>query len=83
MEERSHFDAIVIGSGPPGGEGGASIKLAKAGKSVAVVEKHSLVGGGCTHWGGTIPPAKLSSVSFSNFPMRKKVVFSGMFNMQK
>lgn len=59
MEERSHFDTIVIGSGP-GGEG-ASIKLAKAGKSVAVVEKHSLVGGGCTHW-GTIPSKALIHV---------------------
>ncbi len=50
--QKTHFDVIVVGSGP-GGEG-ASIKLAKAGKSVAVVEKYSLVGGGCTHW-GTIP----------------------------
>ncbi|MCW8858229.1 MAG: Si-specific NAD(P)(+) transhydrogenase [Deltaproteobacteria bacterium] len=50
--QKNHFDAIVIGSGPAGE--GASIKLAKAGKSVAVVEKHALVGGGCTHW-GTIP----------------------------
>ena len=48
----NHFDVIVIGSGP-GGEG-AAIKLAKAGKSVAVVERYALVGGGCTHW-GTIP----------------------------
>ena len=34
---KTHFDVIVVGSGP-GGEG-ASIKLAKAGKTVAVVEK--------------------------------------------
>ena len=49
---KKHFDVIIIGSGP-GGEG-ASIKLAKAGKKVAVVEKNYQVGGGCTHW-GTIP----------------------------
>jgi NAD(P) transhydrogenase len=49
---KKHFDVIVIGSGP-GGEG-ASIKLAKAGKSVAVVERDSSVGGSCTH-AGTIP----------------------------
>lgn len=56
---KTHFDVIVVGSGP-GGEG-ASIKLAKAGKSVAVVEKHFLIGGGSTHW-GTIPSKTLIHV---------------------
>ncbi|EWH10348.1 soluble pyridine nucleotide transhydrogenase [Catenovulum agarivorans DS-2] len=50
------FDAIVIGTGP-GGEG-AAMGLAKAGQTVAVVERHSAVGGGCTHW-GTIPSKAL------------------------
>jgi NAD(P) transhydrogenase len=50
------FDVIVIGSGP-GGEG-AAMRCSKAGKSVAVVERHSMVGGGCTHW-GTIPSKAL------------------------
>ncbi|WP_440995497.1 Si-specific NAD(P)(+) transhydrogenase [Arhodomonas sp. SL1] len=51
-----HFHTIVIGSGP-GGEG-AAMKLAKGGKRVAVVERHTEVGGGCTHW-GTIPSKAL------------------------
>jgi len=50
------YDAIVIGTGP-GGEG-AAMKLAKAGKRVAVVEKYREIGGGCTHW-GTIPSKAL------------------------
>jgi NAD(P) transhydrogenase len=50
------FDCIVIGSGP-GGEG-AAMKLAKAGRQVAVIEAHQQVGGGCTHW-GTIPSKAL------------------------
>jgi len=56
---KKHFDVIVIGSGP-GGEG-AAIKLAKAGKSVAIIENHFLVGGGCTHL-GTIPSKTLIHV---------------------
>jgi NAD(P) transhydrogenase len=51
-----HFDVIVIGSGP-GGEG-AAMRCAKAGRRVCVVEKHTMVGGGCTHW-GTIPSKAL------------------------
>lgn len=50
------YDAIVIGSGPAGE--GASMKLAKSGKRVAMVERHSSIGGGCTHW-GTIPSKAL------------------------
>jgi NAD(P) transhydrogenase len=50
------YDLIVIGSGP-GGEG-AAMKVAKSGRSVAVIERHHVVGGGCTHW-GTIPSKAL------------------------
>ncbi|MDX2494132.1 MAG: FAD-dependent oxidoreductase, partial [Desulfuromusa sp.] len=58
-EQKNHFDVLIIGSGP-GGEG-ASIKLAKSGKSVAIIESHALVGGGCTH-SGTIPSKTLIHV---------------------
>jgi NAD(P) transhydrogenase len=52
-------DVVVIGSGP-GGEG-AAMQASKAGKSVAVIEKFTAVGGGCTHW-GTIPSKALRHV---------------------
>ena len=50
------FDAIIIGSGPAGE--GAAMRMVKSGKSVAMVERHNAVGGGCTHW-GTIPSKAL------------------------
>ncbi|MGF1911611.1 Si-specific NAD(P)(+) transhydrogenase [Vibrio kasasachensis] len=56
MAVSNHFDVIVIGSGP-GGEG-AAMGLTKAGLNVAIIEKESSVGGGCTHW-GTIPSKAL------------------------
>ena len=50
------YDVVIIGTGP-GGEG-AAMRLAKAGKRVAVVEKQPQLGGGCTHQ-GTIPSKAL------------------------
>ena len=50
------YDVIVIGSGP-GGEG-AAMTAAKAGHSVAIVDKQTDIGGGCVHW-GTIPSKML------------------------
>ncbi len=50
------YDVVVIGTGP-GGEG-AAMQAAKGGKSVAIIERYSRIGGGCTHW-GTIPSKSL------------------------
>src|SRR4051812_21979806 len=56
MSDKTHFDLIVIGTGP-GGEG-AAMRAAKAGRAVAAVERFGAVGGGATHW-GTIPSKAL------------------------
>jgi NAD(P) transhydrogenase len=50
------YDVVVIGSGP-GGEG-AAMQAGKHGKKVAVVERYTKIGGGCTH-SGTIPSKAL------------------------
>jgi NAD(P) transhydrogenase len=50
------YDVVVIGTGPAGE--GAAMMATKNHKRVAVVERHSEVGGGCTHW-GTIPSKAL------------------------
>lgn len=51
-----HFDTVVIGTGP-GGEG-AAMMAAKQHHKVAVIDRYTEVGGGCTHW-GTIPSKAL------------------------
>jgi NAD(P) transhydrogenase len=70
-----HFHTIVIGSGP-GGEG-AAMKLAKSGAAVAMVERHTEVGGGSTHW-GTIPSKALRHnvrrmMEFNSSPLFREV----------
>ena len=52
----SHYDAIVIGSGPSGQK--AAIQLAKDGLKVAVCEQLREIGGACVHH-GTIPSKAL------------------------
>lgn len=52
----SHFDVIVIGSGPAGQK--AAVQAAKAGKSVALIERDKWLGGACVHR-GTIPSKTL------------------------
>lgn len=54
--EETHFDLIVIGSGPAGRR--AAVQAAKARKSVLVVEKGQRVGGVSVHT-GTIPSKTL------------------------
>ncbi|WP_434360906.1 Si-specific NAD(P)(+) transhydrogenase [Parasalinivibrio latis] len=68
------YDVIVIGSGP-GGEG-AAMGLTKAGLSVAVVEKESTVGGGCTHW-GTIPSKALRHAVSRIIEYNQSPIYSG------
>jgi NAD(P) transhydrogenase len=58
---QTHFDVMVIGSGP-GGEG-AAMQAVKQGKSVAVVDRYRQIGGACTHL-GTIPSKALRYAIF-------------------
>ena len=55
-DPRYDYDLLVIGTGP-GGEG-AAMQAAKGGMRVAVAERFTDIGGGCTHW-GTIPSKAL------------------------
>ncbi len=50
------YDLIVIGSGPAGQK--AAVQAAKAGKTVALIERDRVLGGACVHR-GTIPSKTL------------------------
>ena len=56
VHDQNHYEVIVIGCGP-GGER-AAIYAARAGKRVAVVERHHEIGGSRVNW-GTIPSKTL------------------------
>jgi NAD(P) transhydrogenase len=55
----THFDLLVIGSGPAGQRG--AIAAAKAGKRVAVVDRRTMIGGASLHR-GTIPSKTMREV---------------------
>ncbi len=60
--EHSHYDMIVIGSGPGGHR--AAVQAAKLGKKVLILEKDQM-GGACLHL-GTIPSKTLREAALSS-----------------
>jgi NAD(P) transhydrogenase len=75
MTESTHFDVIVIGSGP-GGEG-AVMKLAKSGRRVALIERKIRTGGNSTHC-GTIPSKVLRHAIQMLADYRRNPLFKGV-----
>lgn len=57
-----NFDVVIIGCGPAGER--AAIMAARAGKSVAVIERANVVGGTSVNW-GTIPSKTLRETALS------------------
>ena len=74
-DEKYDYDLLVIGTGP-GGEG-AAMQAAKGGMRVAVAERYTQIGGGCTHW-GTIPSKALRHTITASMQAFKNPVFREM-----
>jgi NAD(P) transhydrogenase len=72
---RTHYDVIVIGTGP-GGEG-AAMKCAKSGRAVAVIDGMPQIGGSCTHK-GTIPSKALRYSIFRLTEIQSSPLFRQM-----
>ncbi|UJR85363.1 Hypothetical protein I5071_74430 [Sandaracinus amylolyticus] len=66
-------DVVVIGSGPAGE--GATMRAAKSGASVVMVERYRDVGGGCTHW-ATIPSKALRHAINETLRFRRNPIFA-------
>ena len=71
-ETIQEYDVVVIGTGP-GGEG-AAMQAVKHGRSVAVIERETSVGGNCTHR-GTIPSKTLRFAIFQMTEVNKNILF--------
>lgn len=71
------FDVIVIGSGPAGQK--AAVQAAKAGKTVALIERDPWLGGACVHR-GTIPSKTLRENALRVNHMRQNAKLSN-FNL--
>lgn len=74
LSQSKNFDVIVIGSGP-GGEG-AAMQAAKLKLRVAIIEKHPLVGGSCTHL-GTIPSKTLRHMAHQLVTFKSDPLLTG------
>ncbi|WP_227526163.1 Si-specific NAD(P)(+) transhydrogenase [Psychrobacter sp. FDAARGOS_221] len=72
-EHDFEYDAVIIGAGPAGEA--ASMKLAKAGKKVVMVDARNQVGGNSTHV-GTIPSKTLRQSVFNLINYRRDPLFS-------
>lgn len=81
---KTHYDLVVIGSGPSGQK--SAIQAAKIGKKVALVERDRYLGGACVHR-GTIPSKTLrenalrithmrANAKLSNFSLTDKLEMS-------
>ncbi len=72
-----HYNIVVIGSGPAGE--GATMMAAKNHRTVALVERHMEVGGGCTHW-GTIPSKALRQAVKTLYDARRNPLLRELRN---
>lgn len=73
MSTQYDFDMLVVGSGPAGQK--AAIQAAKAGKTVALVERDNLFGGACVHR-GTIPSKTLRENALRVSHMRQNAALA-------
>jgi NAD(P) transhydrogenase len=75
MSPNRRFDVVVIGSGPGGQK--AAVQAAKAGKTVAIIEREREVGGSCVYT-GTIPSKTLREAAITVAQLKRS---AAVFNI--
>ncbi len=75
----SHYDIIVIGSGPSGQK--AAIQAAKLRKRVAIIEQSSEVGGVCTNT-GTIPSKSFREAVLYLSGFRERSIYGNAYRVK-
>ncbi|QDU71814.1 Si-specific NAD(P)(+) transhydrogenase [Mucisphaera calidilacus] len=75
-----HYDAVVIGTGPAGQK--AAIQAAKLGKSVAIIEKGSVLGGAQVNT-GTVPSKALREAAMHLTGAGKRGLFGESYRVKK
>lgn len=79
FDPESHYDLIVLGSGPSGQR--AAIQAAKLKKRVAVVEQDSCVGGVCTNT-GTIPSKSFREAVLYLSGFRERSIYGSSYRVK-
>jgi NAD(P) transhydrogenase len=74
--EGHDFDLIVMGSGPAGQR--AAIQAAKLGKRAAIIERRTVIGGGCINT-GTIPSKTLREAAMHLSGYRERNVYGASY----
>ena len=80
MDDKNHYDMLVIGSGPAGKR--AVVQAAKLGKKAAVIERAEQVGGVSVHT-GTIPSKTLRETALYLSGFRQRTFYGNSFRLKE
>jgi NAD(P) transhydrogenase len=76
----TEFDLVVVGSGPAGQK--AAVQAAKLGKNVALVERHTSLGGACVNT-GTIPSKTIREAILYLTGLNQRAIYGQSYRLKE